>query len=55
MSQNIKHTRYTITSYPYNSERRVAEFGDMEIQALVRYVQQENESKVYMHVIKETL
>ena len=55
MSQNIKHTRYTITSYPYNSERHVAVFGDFAIPQMIRYVRQENKLKIYMHVTKETI
>lgn len=59
MSKNIKRTRYTVTSYPYyyggHGDPRIAVFGDLEIQQMVKYVQQENESKVYMHVIKETI
>ncbi|MBO7508943.1 MAG: hypothetical protein J6T57_01550 [Alphaproteobacteria bacterium] len=59
MSKNVKYTTYTVMSYPrYDdgiaNQVRVAMFGDLEIQQMINYVQQENESEIYVQIAKET-
>jgi len=37
MSQNIKHTKYTVEPSPYNHAKKI-EFSELEIPALLNYV-----------------
>ncbi len=55
MSQNIKYTKYTVTSYNDNGDNPQKTFGELEIQEMIRYVQEQNKSGIYMDVIKTTI
>lgn len=55
MSQNIKYTKYTVISYMDSDETTEKTFGEFEIQEMIRYVQEQNKSEIYMDVIKTTI
>ncbi len=55
MSQNIKYTTYTVTSYMGHSVNPQRTFSELEIQELIKYVQEQNESEIYMDVVKTTI
>jgi len=54
MSKNIKYTTYTVTSYIDDVTQKKT-FGELEIQAMIRYVQEQNQSGIYMKVTKSTI
>ncbi len=55
MSQNIKYTTYTVTSYMGNDVPPKKTFSELEIQEMIRYVQEQNKSGIYMEVTKTTI
>lgn len=54
MSQNIKYTTYIVTSYDKHGNQFKKVFGELEIQQMIRFVQNQNKSEIYMDVRKIT-